>query len=127
VHDTSTIRGWWEEDAEERELFFRSLGEKGACPSRMTRDLLEKVVAHCCGAGSILCMFQLQDVLDLDESLWAPDPREARINVPGTVNDENWTWRMPLSVEELTARTQLLKLIHDLAARRAARPLREGN
>jgi 4-alpha-glucanotransferase len=123
VHDTSTIRGWWEEDAAERELFFRSLGAKGACPSHMTRDLLEKIVAHCCGAGSILCMFQLQDLLDLDEAIWASDPREQRINVPGAVNNENWTWRMPLTVEELAARTKLSKRIRALATRRGARPL----
>jgi 4-alpha-glucanotransferase len=124
VHDTSTIRGWWEEDAAERELFFRTMGEKGACPARMTRDLLEKIVAYCCGAESILCMFQLQDVLDLDEALWTRDPRQERINVPGTVNDENWTWRMPLSVEELAARTGLSERIHGMAAARGARPLR---
>jgi 4-alpha-glucanotransferase len=124
VHDTSTIRGWWEEDAAERELFFRAMGEKGACPSQMTRDLLEKIVAHCCGAGSILCMFQLQDLLDLDEALWARDPRDGRINVPGTVTEENWTWRMPLSVEELAARTQLSERIRALAAGRRARPLK---
>ena len=28
VHDTSTIRGWWEEDRGERELFFRSSGNR---------------------------------------------------------------------------------------------------
>lgn len=127
VHDTSTIRGWWEEDAAERELFFRSLGEKGACPPHMTADLLEKIVAACCGAGSILCMFQLQDLLDLDEALWAPDPRDGRINVPGTVTGENWTWRMPLSVEALAARTRLSERIRALAARRAARPLKGKN
>jgi 4-alpha-glucanotransferase len=124
VHDTSTIRGWWEEDAAERELFFRSLGEKGACPPHMTARLLEKIVASCCGAGSILCMFQLQDLLDLDEALWARDPRDGRINVPGTVTEENWTWRMPLSVEELAARTRLSERIRALAAGRSARPLK---
>src|SRR5208337_4015635 len=41
VHDTSTIRGWWEQDPVERDLFFRSLGEDGVCPPRMTPSLLE--------------------------------------------------------------------------------------
>ncbi len=27
VHDTSTLRGWWEEDQEEREAYYRFLGE----------------------------------------------------------------------------------------------------
>ena len=107
VHDTSTIRGWWEEDAGERELFFSTLGGKGDCPARMTSGLLEIIVRQCRGAGSLLTIFQLQDLLDLDEKLWAADPRTDRINIPGTVSETNWTWRMPLSLEELRARAPL--------------------
>src|SRR5208337_4687646 len=125
VHDTSTIRGWWEEDAAERELFFRSLGENGECPAHMTPALLESIMGSCCAAGSILCMFQLQDVLDLDQALWADDPRDSRINVPGTVNEQNWTWRMPLAIEGLEARTVLTKRIQALTTRRGGRPMKE--
>jgi 4-alpha-glucanotransferase len=115
VHDTSTVRGWWEESAAERELFFRALGGQGACPPRMTLPLLEKIMGYCAGARSLLCMFQVQDLLDLDEDLWAADPGADRINVPGTVTDQNWTWRMPVSVEELSRRARLIKKIRELA------------
>jgi 4-alpha-glucanotransferase len=91
----------------------------------MTPALLEKILTSCCGAGSILCMFQLQDVLDLDEALWASDPRDSRINVPGTVTEQNWTWRMPLSIEALAERTGLSERIRSLSARRGARPMKE--
>ena len=121
VHDTSTVRGWWEEDPGERELFFRSLGEKGPCPSRLSRELLHRVLSHCAGARSRLCMFQVQDLLDLDEALWSEDPRTDRINVPGTVNDHNWTWRMPLSVETLAARPALVQRVTQLTAIRRHR------
>jgi 4-alpha-glucanotransferase len=121
VHDTSTIRGWWEEDPCERELFFRFLGESGPCPSRMTPELLEKIVSRCCRAASRLCMFQVQDLLDLDGALWSRDPRGDRVNVPGTVTAENWTWRMPVPLEELAARTVLTKRIRALADGRRAR------
>ena len=125
VHDTSTVRGWWEEDPAERELFFRSLGENGACPAHMTVALLERILVHCGGAQSLLCMFQLQDLLDLDESLWDENPAAGRINVPGTVNDQNWTWRMPLSVEDLSKRTALGAAIRALTAARRERPAGE--
>ena len=26
---------------------------------------------------------------------------KARINTPGTVNDQNWTWRLPRPIEDL--------------------------
>ncbi|MGO9307527.1 MAG: 4-alpha-glucanotransferase [Spirochaetia bacterium] len=126
VHDTSTVRGWWEEDPVERELFFRSLGETGPCPPRATLPLLEKIMTHCGRARSLLCVFQVQDLLDLDENLWASDPKTDRINVPGTVTDENWTWRMPLLVGELSKRTALTARVRALCAARRLRPLEKG-
>lgn len=125
VHDTSTIRGWWEEDAAERRLFYRSLGESGECPAHITPALLEKIMSSCCGAASILCMFQLQDLVDLDQGLWAGDPRDCRINVPGTVTEQNWTWRMPLSIEDLAARAGLSRRIQALTSRRRARAMKD--
>ncbi len=122
VHDTSTLRGWWEEDAVERELYFRSLGETGPCPERMTPQLLSRIVAHCLSAASVLCMLQIQDVLDLDEGLWAADPRTDRINVPGTVTEENWTWRMPIDLESLAARDALRERVRLLVDPRRQRP-----
>ena len=126
VHDTSTIRGWWEEDQGERELFFRTLDLAGPCPPRLTRDLLELILARCLGAGSLLCMFQMQDLLDLDVELWSPDPRADRINVPGTIADTNWTWRMPAPIDELAARPALSDGLKALVRGRRERPLREG-
>jgi 4-alpha-glucanotransferase len=120
VHDTSTLRGWWEEDAAEREAYHRTLGAAGPCPPAMTPDLLERIVRHCCGAESMLTVFQLQDLLDLDPALWTPDPRQDRVNVPGTVNDWNWTWRMPLTVEDLSKRDALAATIRDITAARKA-------
>ena len=126
VHDTSTIRGWWEEDAAERELFFASLGQRGPCPPLLTPAQYENIFTYCMGAGSLLCMFQLQDILDLDEGLWATDPRGDRINVPGTVNDTNWTWRMPLSISELAARTSLSLRLRTLVEERRRIPPKKG-
>ncbi len=121
VHDTSTLRGWWEEDAAERELFYRTLGVPGPCPERMTPALLQAIVRTCLGAGSALCILQVQDLLDLDQDLWAIDPRQDRVNVPGTVTDQNWTWRMPLPIEKLAERAALNRGISGLVAERRNR------
>jgi 4-alpha-glucanotransferase len=92
----------------------------------MTPPLLEKIIEGCSRARSLLCMFQLQDLLDLDESLLAADPKADRINVPGTVTEENWTWRMPLALEELPRMTALAGKIRALAAARRERPPEEA-
>ena len=57
--------------------------------SDRTRDaLLEALFA----AGSRLLILPIQDILG-----WRD-----RINTPALVNDENWTWRLPGPVEDLT-------------------------
>ena len=121
VHDTSTVRGWWAEDPVERELFYKHLGGEGPCPAVMTAPLLRRILEHCCAASSLLCMFQAQDLLDLDHGLWSPDPSADRINIPGTVSDSNWTWRLPIPVEELRGRSVLNESIRVLTTARRAR------
>jgi 4-alpha-glucanotransferase len=127
VHDTSTLRGWWEEDPAERETYFRSLGAPGRCPPHMTSELQRLVFSQCLGTGSLLCIFQVQDILDLDRELWSPDPHADRINVPGTINDLNWTWRMPLSLENLARYDGLAEMMKSLVEPRRARRIQEEN
>jgi 4-alpha-glucanotransferase len=119
VHDTSTLRGWWEEDGGEREAYFRHLGGEGECPPRMQGALLTRMVTHLMEASSLLCVLQLQDLLDLDPAGWSADPADDRVNVPGTVNPVNWTWRMPLTTEELMERDEPRQTILRLAQARA--------
>jgi 4-alpha-glucanotransferase len=121
VHDTSTLRGWWEEDAAEREAFFRHLGGEGDCPPRMTPELLKRILSHLLGARSLFCILQIQDLLDLDPADWSADPAEDRINVPGTVSRKNWTWRMPMPLESLVERAEPAAAVAALARERSLR------
>jgi 4-alpha-glucanotransferase len=121
VHDTSTLRGWWREDAKERAQFWSFLGGEGPAPAEMDPALLLRVMTRACEAASLLCVFQVQDLLDLDPGLWKPDPGDDRINVPGTVNDRNWTWRLPLPVEEIAGRAGLAAAVRGLTVARRTR------
>ncbi len=44
--------------------------------------LMDRILA----SGASLVIFPIQDILDLDE--------KSRTNIPGTVSDENWSWRL---------------------------------
>ncbi len=123
MHDTSTLRAWWEENPDEREVFFPLLELGGACPERLTSEAHAAIVERCLGSRSRLCVFQLQELLDLDPELWSEDPRDDRINVPGTVADTNWTWRMPLTIESLAGRTGLTERLRALVNGRRRRPV----
>ena len=61
----------------------------------------------------------LQDYLYLQQKYFLEDAQSERINVPGSVNAFNWTYRMPVSVEallqdeEFIQRVQKVVKIHD--------------
>ena len=53
----------------------------------------------------------LQDYLYLDKDLYSENPDDERINTPVTVNEKNWTFRMPIYIEDLMKKEELLKKI----------------
>ncbi|MBU0927038.1 MAG: 4-alpha-glucanotransferase [Spirochaetes bacterium] len=103
VHDTSTLRAWWDyEDGREEFAAAYCPGLSPAPPSLDTAAA-SAVLRALAGAPSLLYVLQLQDLLDLSEDFRSADPRADRVNVPGTVDAFNWTWRMGYPVEELEA------------------------
>lgn len=95
THDTSSQAEWYDTlSADDRRALARipGLGELG--PDRkfddQARDGLLRVLYQ---SGSNLCLLPFQDLLGHRE----------QVNVPGSVNDRNWTYRMPMTVEALAS------------------------
>jgi len=97
THDTETLAEWWDgADRRERHLCadIPGLREAGCDPDAPfdahTRDaLLQALFA----AGSDFVIVPFQDLFG-----WRD-----RVNVPASVNDENWTWRLPWPIDDLPA------------------------
>ena len=96
THDTESLVEWWasappEERSQVAALPFlgsRHLDPTGAECDHTTRDhLLEMMVA----SSSNLVLLPIQDIFG-----WRD-----RINIPGTVAESNWTWRLPWPVDVL--------------------------
>jgi 4-alpha-glucanotransferase len=66
-------------------------------------------------------MFQLQDLFALSRPYRVKDPSEERINIPGTVSDRNWTYRLPFLLEEFTTDTAFAEKVRGLLKDRLAR------
>lgn len=98
VHDSSNLREWL---ATEGRGFYRG------------DDALERVVRDIYAAASVLALVPLQDLLALDTALHGP-PQKERINVPGTVTETNWSYRMPVFLEDLVKRGELNTKIREL-------------
>ena len=85
THDNDTIEGWWasltegEREAAEEELKNRKVKlNKGTKAEQFCELVLRDVPQY--------AVLPLQDILGLGT--------EARINVPSTVNDINWTFKL---------------------------------
>jgi 4-alpha-glucanotransferase len=63
-------------------------------------------------------MFQFQDFFALEPKLRVENAADERINVPGTVVDTNWSYRMPFTLEDFDAQGVLAKRIHVLVKKR---------
>jgi 4-alpha-glucanotransferase len=100
-HDMSTIRGWWEEDAKLTQKFFnQELGLPGEAPTQGEPWVVSAVIRQHLASPAMWSIFQLQDLLGMDESLRRGDFAAERINVPAIPN-YYWRYRMHLTLERL--------------------------
>ena len=120
VHDTSTIREWWETEGE-APGFWNALGFSGAAPETFGPETAQRVYERIARANSAILVFQLQDFLVFDDALVPEDPAEERINIPGTSTEFNWTYRMPVTIRTLRRNDAVKRGIETVTSVRAAR------
>ena len=101
THDMSTIRGWWEEDREFTQKFFRDeLGRPGDAPRHCEPWINQAIVRQHLSSPAMWSIFQLQDLLGMSAELRRADFLAERINVPATARFY-WRYRMHLTLEQL--------------------------
>ncbi|CAI5501118.1 unnamed protein product [Closterium sp. Naga37s-1] len=116
-HDTSTLRAWWEEEAERRHKFFRSvLGFSSPAPDRCTPDVARAIIQQHCDAPSVWAIFPLQDLMALREEYLTRPANDETINDP-TNPRHYWRFRVHVRLEDLVADSALItSLQHMLLA-----------
>ncbi len=101
THDMSTIRGWWEEDKAGIQKFYNNeLGQWGDAPFYCEGWINKAVVSQHLYSPAMWAIFQMQDLLGMDENLRRENPNDERINVPSNPK-HYWQYRMNMSLEEL--------------------------
>ena len=97
----STIRGWWHENREQTQRFFNfMLGQYGEAPLTCEGWINKKIILQHLYSPAIWSIFQLADLLGMDEKIRWPNPDEERINVPSDPH-HYWHYRMHLNLETL--------------------------
>ena len=98
THDTESLAEWWDQaeiDERTEVLKVPVLAEHGLKPAQpFDARLRDAMLGAIYEAGANLVLLPIQDVFG-----WRD-----RVNVPGTVGSENWTWRLPFPVEDLLTR-----------------------
>jgi 4-alpha-glucanotransferase len=109
THDTAPIDGWWPDlAAEDRAALAKRAGlshdvaEAPGVDARRSLALLRDLY----GASSDLALVLAQELIGSTD----------RLNTPGTVGPQNWTWRLPRSLEDLAADTSLVAHLQAIRA-----------
>ena len=101
THDMSTVRGWWEEDREKTQRFFNTeLGQWGPAPNHCEAWINKAILLQHLYSPAMWAVFQLQDLLGMNETIRRDDPHIERINIPANPK-HYWRYRMHLSLEQL--------------------------
>ncbi len=120
VHDSSTLREWWEREAD-RDAVWALVGGEGSAPPRLEPEVAACILGALARSASRIVAFPLQDLLALGRAFRSADPAAERINVPGSVNEWNWGWRLPATLEAIAADRTLAEATRGLAGLRRLR------
>ena len=96
THDTETLAAWWRHAAPvEREQLAQALNlppTLDLSAPAMDQPMLDAILEPLYASPSRLLLTPVQDLFG-----W-----QQRINMPGSIADRNWTYRLPMPIERLT-------------------------
>ena len=114
THDTSTIRGWWEENGELTNRFYREmLGHHEGAPYFAEPWVCKEIIEQHLKSSSMWVIIPIQDYIAMDGDFrWNQTQRE-QINVPAN-SHHHWCYKMYQSLEELNERQSLNEMLHSM-------------
>ncbi|MCL2283977.1 MAG: 4-alpha-glucanotransferase [Fibromonadales bacterium] len=122
-HDSSTLLGLWNEQDFDRDFYWKHIGQNSRVPAALSAEHIKLIIENMFCCNSLLAILPLQDFMALSQKFISSNPEEDRINTPGTIGSENWSWRMPCLLEELLDEGGLNDEIARLVEARRALPL----
>ncbi|KAG9394501.1 Glycoside hydrolase, family 77 [Carpediemonas membranifera] len=119
THDMPTLRSWWRivPNAKEegvREAFWNDFlreGWESTRPKELDPAKVHKIIDQMLWCPAMLAMFQIQDLMALDERTVYPGcPEDENINSPENPR-HYWRYRMHMDVEDLLKEKNLIKML----------------
>jgi 4-alpha-glucanotransferase len=110
----STIRGWWEEDKSRIQQFYNNeLGQWGDAPNYCEAWINKAIVAQHLYSPAMWSVFQLQDLMGINEQVRSANPIDEQINVPANPN-HYWQYRMHVTINALRKFTDFKAQLSEL-------------
>jgi len=101
VHDTSSIRGWWEEDPAKTAIFYEHwLLGRGSVPKHCKPWIVENILSQHFWSPSMWVVILIQDFFAMSDELRVFSPEQERINNPAN-RHHNWNFRIQINLEDL--------------------------
>lgn len=104
THDNNTLKGWLDENFEHPD-FRQNLAVRLELEGDLSlAEIIHEIQKVILNSKAQTVIFQLQDIFELGS--------EARINVPGTMND-NWSWRIESTQWDQSKWNQFAKIVKE--------------
>jgi 4-alpha-glucanotransferase len=113
THDSQTLKLWWKNEPEEAELYAASRG--WTYSPELTKQQHFDILAASHASSSLFHINLLQEYLALIPGMTWPKLEDERINLPGIISDNNWSYRFLPSLEEIIENEELKQIIRKLA------------
>lgn len=111
THDSETLSLWWRNQEEEATLYAQAKG--WSYQPQISREYLHQILWDSHHSGSLFHINLLNEYLALIPGMTHEIDKE-RINLPGIISKDNWTYRFRPSVEEIVDNQTLRHLMHEL-------------
>jgi 4-alpha-glucanotransferase len=112
THDSETLQIWWRDSVKEAQDF--ALYKQWQYNPNLNKEQRKEILWESHHTPSLFHINLLQEYLALFPELVWPNPEDERINIPGKILPNNWTYRFRPSVEELICHKDLQQEISTL-------------
>jgi 4-alpha-glucanotransferase len=132
THDSETVAQWWLDKPEEASAYAKKKGWNYLNSNPISIEQLEELLVESHTSASLFHINLFQDILALtlvsEHKMVREDPKEERINIPGTTSNFNWSYRVRNSITEIDANnelnTALARIVDSVALRAAKEPVK---
>ncbi|MBR4155194.1 MAG: 4-alpha-glucanotransferase [Bacteroidales bacterium] len=114
THDTSTLRGWWEENGELTNRFYREmLRHFEGAPYFAEPYICKEIIEQHLNSSSMLTILPIQDYIAIDGDLRWNETQREQINVPAN-SEHHWCYKMHQSLESLNERHDFNNILREM-------------